>query len=423
VGSVFCGIDIGTTNIKVLLVDDEAKSLWVKSAPTPRVSDGFGVVTDGRALVAALEDMIISGWREVGGGRAISAIATAGVGEDGFCVDDAFQPLSAAIPWCDHRDKAEAVELDAQDMARQYPAINFAFATAASKWLWLSRHRPQHLPKDRTWITLTDFPIAWWSAQAFISETLLARTGVFDVLTRRIVPELERIAASPRLPKSSVAGSAIGTLRSGPLRESGAANSQTMLVAGGHDHPVASSVILRIAAEARVDSIGTANMVYGETHLSLESARGCGLDLSLPVRGGPGLSAMGPIAFTERLLAQFGTESRVREIIEKGIGGAGVDDDSKKLRQLIQTMSIEARDYFGRMAKIGVKPGPIFATGGWSRSRALMQLRASIYSETVTTIDEPELTALGAALFAMQAVEKTVPVVMRGRHVAVVYPS
>jgi xylulokinase len=41
--------------------------------------------------------------------------------------------------------------------------------------------------------------------------------------------------------------------------------------------------------------------------------------------------------------------------------------------------------------------------GGWSRCPALMQTRATIFGEPITVVDEPEMVAMGAALFAAQA--------------------
>jgi len=51
---------------------------------------------------------------------------------------------------------------------------------------------------------------------------------------------------------------------------------------------------------------------------------------------------------------------------------------------------------------MGAKPAPIFATGGWARSYAFVELRASVFGQPLIVVDEPELTAIGAALIAAQ---------------------
>ena len=84
---IVCGLDIGSTNLKVVLAGADGRTLWVKAVPTPHVDDGLGTTTDATALMALLEDLVIEGWRAAGGGRPLAAISSAGVGEDGVCAN------------------------------------------------------------------------------------------------------------------------------------------------------------------------------------------------------------------------------------------------------------------------------------------------------------------------------------------------
>ncbi|MCX5579433.1 hypothetical protein [Kaistia terrae] len=72
-----CGVDIGTTNIKVVLTDTAGQVLARETRPTPRIASGEG---DPLALVSALEAMILAAWRGLGTSEPIEAIAAAGVG-------------------------------------------------------------------------------------------------------------------------------------------------------------------------------------------------------------------------------------------------------------------------------------------------------------------------------------------------------
>ena len=47
----------------------------MKSVPSPRRHDGHGVVTDGVELITALEALVIEGWKAIGKGKPIRAIA------------------------------------------------------------------------------------------------------------------------------------------------------------------------------------------------------------------------------------------------------------------------------------------------------------------------------------------------------------
>jgi ribulose kinase len=66
-------------------------------------------------------------------------------------------------------------------------------------------------------------------------------------------------------------------------------------------------------------------------------------------------------------------------------------------------MAERTKHYWQAMTRAGVPPARIYATGGWARCPGIMQRRANVFGETITVVDEPELVALGAALFAGQA--------------------
>ncbi len=433
-GGIFCGVDIGSTNIKALLIDEDGRTLWVKSVISPRRHDGVDIVTDGLELVEHLEALIIEGWRAVGQGKPLAALATTGIGEDGFCVNADFRPRGLAIPWFDHRDKAEAELLRTSAEGRAHPQINFAFSTAAAKWLWLRQHRPDAVAGNDPWVTLTDFPAVFWSRRAFISATLAARTGVYDVFTRTWIAELLARARAPTLPDSLTAGTVVGTVETGTLRTAGAADANTLVVVAGHDHPIASSAIMRLNTVARVDSIGTANAMFAETISPAPDAARAGIDLSLPVRGGPGIAALGPIEFSIPLRQSFGDDERVKQYLSQPslpgapaaspptIAQALADTSEHRHRRVIEAVSHEANDFLKAMGRAGITDGPIFATGGWARSRALMELRASMFGELITAIHEPELTALGAALFAAEAATGRAPDFMASRTTEAIAP-
>jgi xylulokinase len=106
-----CGVDIGSTNVKVTLVDEFGHPVWTKAVPTPRLPDDGGVATDARGLVAMIEEMIVLGWRRHGRSLPLRAIAAAGVGEDGLGVHADLTPTGLALPWFDQRAATQANNL------------------------------------------------------------------------------------------------------------------------------------------------------------------------------------------------------------------------------------------------------------------------------------------------------------------------
>jgi len=76
-------------------------------------------------------------------------------------------------------------------------------------------------------------------------------------------------------------------------------------------------------------------------------------------------------------------------------------NDDMNPQSVFEQAGFAARHMMEKMADFGVVDGPIFATGGWSRSLSLLELRASIYAQPVYYLEEPEPAAVGAALLGL----------------------
>jgi xylulokinase len=393
-----CGIDIGSTNLKVVFLDDDGLVLKTLGTATPRVHDGIGPATDVMQLVDTLERLVIQGWRELHTDAPLASLACAGIGEDGVGLTAAGKPTGLAIPWFDKRATAEAARL-----ARMHAELTLRTGhvidntTTAAKWLWTHHHAPAHLDEAQHWITVTDFPAAWWTRKRFLSCSLAPRTGCYDVSNRSWIAELLQAAHAPALPGILAAGDIVGGVQHGPLRESGAASSETLVVAGGHDHPVAASAIRRFQPHARVDSLGTANLIYGETTRVNHPAKETQLVLSLPPDGSIGLSCLGVI----ELNMLFSTLQEDPQDFHAFLSQGDFLRANHPLRDMCVTSCLLARDFLQALSNAGVPEGDVFSTGGWSRSRAYMTLRASIFGQPIQALPELELTAIGAALFGV----------------------
>ena len=406
---LFCGVDIGTTNLKIALVDDTSAVLWTRVIPTPRASDGIGEATDPCQLLEVVEDGIITGCSAVGRGRALSAISTTGVGEDGVCLDRALRPLGAAIPWFDRRAEAEADFIANSSASTPRAGIRMDPTRSGAKWLWMRKRQPEMVAAAKCWAALTDFPLIFWSGRPFMSETLASRTGCFDFAARRWLPELLALCEAPPLPETLRGGAVIGTVSGDRLLSAGVATQSTLLVAGGHDHPVAASAIQQISPLARVDSLGTANVLYGETQSVVADHFNPDVCFVPPVRSQQGVGCLGALEFSHAvrpLEAELRAVLALPAIPGEPYRGGLLHPESDRLlwvRRLLETVGFRARSIFEAMDGVGVPPAPIFATGGWSRSDALLALRASIYGASVTALSELELAVVGAALLAAEA--------------------
>ncbi len=406
---LFCGVDIGTTNLKVSIVDGTGAAQWTRAVPTPRAPASAGAGVDAAELHRTVEEMIVEGWRAAGKGAPLAAIAAAGVGEDGVCVDRNLVPLDRAIPWYDRRAKGEAAEIRGSAAATTRAGIEMEHTRTGAKWLWLRRHRPEIFVAGGAWIALTDYPSAQWAGRAFISETLASRTGCYDVGRRCWIEALLDYCGAPALPPVLRAGEVVGAMRPGRLTASGAADASTLVVAGGHDHPVAAAMIQRIDPTARVDSIGTANVVYGESaSFALDRFDPC-LAFMAPVRATSGVACLGVFEFSSAVQSLQAQGVDMRAVLaqpkiagEPGFFAEVADLPPADARAVLEMAGIAARRMFDHMRRAGVADGEIYATGGWSRSRSLLELRASIFGRSVRVLSEQEPAVIGAAALAAE---------------------
>ena len=411
--AIDCGIDIGTTNLKVVLVDDEGRVVYVRAVPSPRVHDGSGIVTDAVALVSQIEDMILDGWRQVGHGAPLRSITTTGVGEDGIGIRADLTPTGFSIPWFDRRAGDELSGFQRLGGAADRIGISIASDRTLVKWAWLRRHRPDELDKASNWIALTDYPAVVWSGAPFMSISLAPRTACFDIERREWVESLLEAVGAPRMPPILAAGAVVGTMRPGRLVSEGAASSRTVVAAGGHAHPVAASVFKRSDATCIVDSSGTANLLYGELASGSIMMRHPDVALSIPPGGQARLACIGAIELNAALAAgqQLGAAfwsylahpTLPHEPARTVAGLKEVGVNPRGLRRSLERGTLEARRLLVAMIDMGVPQGSIWSSGGWSRSRGFAELRASIFGQPLRVTDNMELTAIGAALFGAEA--------------------
>ncbi len=408
-----CGIDIGSTNLKVGLADGAGQLRQTEIVPTPRTHDELGPAADPAQLLRRIEDLLLRAWRKAGGGEPIAAICTTGVGEDGLLLDDDLRPLAPVIPWFDRRASADADQIRASAAATRQAGIAMDPTRTGAKWRWLARNRPDLLARARCWMALTDYPLLAWGARPFISQTLAARTGCYDPFTRDWLTDLLRECGAPPLPPVVQAGHVVGHLTRPRLIAAGVATARTLLVAGGHDHPIAASAILRGDPGARIDSLGTASVLYAEIPAIPAPPLDPLIAHAVPVRGGPGLACIGVLEFSGALSAA-GSPAEIRDFLSRtplpGQPGAprpiiAGRPDRQGIRAVVESAAMTTRAMLDRIPAAG----PIHATGGWSRSAGLLQLRASVLGRTILTADEPELALVGAALLAAEAAGASPP--------------
>ena len=259
---MYIGLDLGTSGLKGILIDEKQVVLAEASAPltVSRPAEGWSEQSPADWIAAAesvLDQLAAHGL------EAVRGIGLSGQMHGATLLDSADEVLRPCILWNDTRSFEEAAELDADPMFRRVTG-NIVFpGFTAPKLMWVQRHEPALwgrvakvlLPKDYLRLWLTGEHVAEMSDAAGTSWLDTgARDWSDDLLT---ATGLSR-SHMPRLVEGSVPS---GTLR--PALSNRWGLPAGVVVAGGGGDNAASGVGVGVvrAGEAFV-SLGTSGVLF-----------------------------------------------------------------------------------------------------------------------------------------------------------------
>ncbi|MBM2575924.1 xylulokinase [Jannaschia sp. Os4] len=410
------GIDLGTSSVKVLLVDGD-RAVAETSAPlsVQRPRDGWAEqdceswVTATRAAVAAL-DHDLSG---------LEGLAIAGhmhgaclVGADGTA-------LRPCLLWNDTRASAEAAEWDDAEARRVTGNIAFPGFTAP-KVEWVRRHEPEVfaatrlvlLPKDylrlrltgEAWSEMSDASgTAWLDVGARDwSDALLARGG----LSRERMPRLaEGSEATARI---SAEGARLTGLPEGVPVAGGAGDNAAAAVGTGAVAPGRGFVSLGTSGVLFVSSASYDPDPATAVHTFAHAVPGTWHQMGVI------LAATDALEWAARLTGRAAAELASADIAAPGrttflpyLGGErtphndaalrgtllGIDhatDAAALGRAVMEGVAFALRDCRDALAATGTEIGPLLAVGGGARSEGWLRMVA-------TALDHPLEVAAGAS--------------------------
>lgn len=263
---MYIGLDLGTSGLKGVLIDEAQQVLAEATAPltVSRPAEGWSEQAPEDWIAAA--EAVLGRLAERGLG-AVKAIGLSGHMHGATLLDSADRVLRPCILWNDTRSHAEAAALDADPQFRAITG-NIVFpGFTAPKLVWLQRHEPEVfarvarvlLPKDylRLWLTgehasdLSDAAGTSWldTGARDWSEALLAATG----LSRAQMPRLvEGSEVSGRLRPALAARFGIGAGRGAGV-----------VVAGGGGDNAASGIGVGVVRAGQAFlSLGTSGVLF-----------------------------------------------------------------------------------------------------------------------------------------------------------------
>ena len=440
---VLLGIDVGTTDTKVLLTTTDGAEITSKTTPS-RWDEHGGRFTDmpadrlADAVLELLERTVRIAADQIGPVR-VAGIGVTGMGEAGVLLDGHHRPVFPLLAWFDPRG-AEQLQRFPQALRAEFggrTGLPLSPLTTLAKLAWM-----RDLGVDfagKTWLNVAEYVIWRLGGVPACELSLLARTGLLDQDSGSLWPAaLDLVGASDTLvPRRVLAGTPVGRAGEthGPVP---AVLHGAVLTVAGHDHPVAAVGCGVVGPDELFDSFGTAEAlvrtVTGDLDFAArERLASNGIETIRHVLGGrqaliAGTRAGLLLRRTLRLLGADHPEGRDRldaavmalPDAPDGlrIGGATNDDGILRItassddvspaavfRAVLDHAMGETALCLARMDSEVGPPRAAVVAGGWTGMRSVRQAKArSLPAVRFST--RTQAGCFGAALFAAHAVDQ-----------------
>jgi sugar (pentulose or hexulose) kinase len=271
------GIDIGTTNTKVGLFQEDGTSVAIASAPTVthRHPEGYSYY-----VPQQMWEMVASSIREVvakarlsteavpeRGEFRIGSIGITSMAESGLLVDRLTgDPRSIFMPWFDTCSQPQADRIAQEaDLFERFRAagIHSSFKLGLPKLLWLKDRDPSAF-EGSVWLSASGYVAYRLTGTMAFDYSLAARTFAFDIHAKQWDKDwIKHFGLQPDIfPEVYPAGTPLGSITADLANTLGLTGDIRVSIAG-HDHVASALSVGAISPEIVYDSMGTAETLVG----------------------------------------------------------------------------------------------------------------------------------------------------------------
>ncbi len=182
---LYCGTDIGTSSVKIIVFDKNFKPLY-------KVINSYELISREKNRAELNPDevynAVIKGLREcyekVKGMGRLKFISFSSALHSMIAVDESFNPLTNCITWADTR----AMEFN--DMLEDYYNENDIYNKTGclphaiympAKILWLKKYKPDVYEKTEKFITIKEYVIKKITGKAVVDYSLASGSGILNI--------------------------------------------------------------------------------------------------------------------------------------------------------------------------------------------------------------------------------------------------
>ncbi len=429
---MYIGIDLGSTNIKAAIYNEQFRLIDRQSLPVEYVRENGFVEFNAAAYCNDLMELLRS-MLKANKVTSVREMAFTGQAESLVVVGAEGKPLMNAISWMDERSTEECALLEKQFCPEICEAVTGQMAVLptwpATKIAWLRRHRPEIYENAATYMLLKDYVVYYLTGVKLADMSIATFSFYFDIYNKCYWKEmLEAIGISeaqlPRLCEPcSVAGDLLPELtKTLGLQDVPKVNVGTLdhfagMIGTGNIAPggitLSTGTVMALAtmcAQPTPKSCGCA-MHYGflpDSYVMLPVAESGGVSLEWFRRScmNVGYDVMNETLAkrqpNELLFLPYLVGTNAPEFDARANGvfwGLRQEHDAIDMAgAVMEGVSYVLRKNCEHIAAKGIKLDRIIATGGGAKSPVWCQLQADITGLPVCIPEEKEAACLGAAM-------------------------
>ncbi|OPA73412.1 carbohydrate kinase [Paenibacillus selenitireducens] len=263
---LFIGIDIGTTNSKVGIVDAHGRMVTLKSRPTVSHvhKEGFSYY-EPEEIWGHIANMLQEVTSEVDASQ-ITSIGITSMAESGVILHQVTgQPQSFFMPWFDtcSEEQSDRIATGSDALERfTKTGLKISFKMGLSKILWIRDRDPEAL-KDGKWVSVSGYIAYRLTGVMACDYTLATRTFAFDMEKKAWDTDFIRhFGIDPDVfPQVVPSGTPLGSVTA--VGQALGLPPHVSVAIAGHDHVSAALAVGAIAPGDVYNSMGTAETLVG----------------------------------------------------------------------------------------------------------------------------------------------------------------
>ena len=263
---MYLGIDLGTSEVKALVIDENHEVIASHSAPlsiqrphphwSEQAPELWWEATE--YLMATLREKCAQHW------PAIKAIGLSGQMHGAVLLDAEGKAIRPAILWNDTRCAAECAELEAMAPELHQVAGNLAMpGFTAPKLLWVRRHEPQHFQRTATVLLPKDYLRYRMTGKKVSDMSDAAGTLWLDVAKRDWSDALlDKCGLSRSQMPKLVEGCEVSATLDPQVAARWGLNASVMVAGGGGDNAVSAIGVGAVSPGDAFISLGTSGVLF-----------------------------------------------------------------------------------------------------------------------------------------------------------------